>query len=71
MKLSKAQQEVVDKMREGWILHSTTALTKNGEKKQFISRATYRALWNKEVIELEPGFLSICRLTEQYKNEQK
>lgn len=70
MKLSKVQQAVVDRMLEGWILHTTTALTKDNQK-QFISRATYRALWDKGVIELEPGFLSICRLTEQYKNEQK
>ena len=66
-KLTKAQQAVVDKMREGWVLHTTTALTKKGEQKSFISTATYRALWNKDVIELETGFSTICRLTEQYK----
>jgi hypothetical protein len=68
MKLSKAQQAVVGKMREGWELHTTTALTKEGTV-QFISRATYNALWNKYVIELKPGSLSICRLTEQYKTQ--
>ena len=65
MKLSKVQQEVVDKMREGWVLHHPQCL-KRGDEKHWISIATARALDRLGIIERKPGFITIYQLTEKY-----
>lgn len=74
MKLSKAQQEVVDRMREGWTLvyHGKGFWTFRGIDGKRINEwgltGAINALGRKKVIFEEHG---IYRLTEQYKNEQK
>ena len=61
-KLSKAQQDVIDKMRDGWQLGRNTSISYAtpcwiqeggigyGGKTQNVSRSTFRALWNKGLI---------------------
>lgn len=79
MKLSKAQQEVVDKMREGYRLHHSNFtgsiwLRKDGIN-SYITRVTFNALRKKGVVKQQPvdiGRLQAeYRLTEQYKTKQK
>lgn len=60
MKLSKVQQDVLDKMRNGWELGIDTALYEyywmqqgglgKGGKSQNVSKATVRALVNRNLI---------------------
>jgi hypothetical protein len=69
MKLSKAQQEVVDKMREGWECHHPYYL-KRGDEKHWISIATTRVLDRLGIIERKPGFLTIYQLTEKYRSNE-
>lgn len=77
MKLSKAQQEVVDKMRDGWIIRygNFIGLVKEDTKQLWgnIHPATFRALQKHGIVEYYKGEFpfSYYRLTEQYKNEQK
>lgn len=81
MKLSKAQQEVVDKMREGWELcyvpkKNRYYLIKSTGATEFTKGTTYsifRPLLHEGAIEFdysEKGRL-VYRLTEQYKTKQK
>lgn len=55
MKLSKAQQEVVDKMREGYLLHDSLFdggyLKKEGEEVIKINRNTMSALLRKGLLD--------------------
>lgn len=76
MKLSKAQQEVVDKMREGWELHvySTNSLWLCKDGKRDLSHTvwygTFFSLKEKGIIyQIPGGFPHVYRLTEQYKTE--
>ena len=66
MKLSKAQQDVVDKMRDGWLLYSPFLLKKDGER-QWIRYATYQALDQKGVIEKIDKTNNVYQLTEKYR----
>lgn len=73
MKLSKAQQAIVDKMREGWDLKRDRAgsyLIKEGKRIIRLFDITVDALERGNVIEPCPGPIPpyfIYRLTEQYK----
>lgn len=76
MKLSKAQQEVVDKMRDGWELRlSETGRTYliNGLQSINTRQNTFASLRHRMVIEMRSSYMNgwVYRLTEQYKNEQK
>lgn len=77
MKLSKAQQEVVDKMRDGWELFFTSTAfvyMRHPFKKGYldVSYNTFRSLINRAVIHItDKTSPQVYRLTEQYKNEQK
>lgn len=83
MKLSKAQQEVVDKMQEGWELaisegfYATSWIQKNGIGKgcesQDVRLSTAKCLANKCVVEVSGQRypFTYYRLTEQYKNKPK
>lgn len=67
MKLSKAQQEVVDKMREGYVFNGYAFV--KGNDAFLVDKQTLPALMKKEVIEwIGNGSYD---LTEQYKNERK
>lgn len=75
MKLSKAQQEVVDKMREGWELRLREPdfpyLHHGGSIN--VNRSTFKALKYRSIIERCGTYINgyVYRLTEQYKNERK
>lgn len=79
MKLSKAQQEVVDKMREGWDIHYNTNFgscrLRHNLYSAFprINPRVFTCLESKKVIEQYKYSYPtrVYRLTEQYKNEQK
>lgn len=77
MKLSKAQQEVVDKMREGWELkkdgagvylyHETVGIQK-------VRDSTQNALYLMDVISCVPGPeppYANYQLTEKYRSNEK
>lgn len=80
MKLSKAQQEVVDKMREGWVLkrlhykwYLSSVSSINYMK---VSDQTINKLTGLGVIECQEqnairNTADIYRLTEHHKNQQK
>lgn len=78
MKLSKAQQEVVDKMREGAIIYQNSFSGRVWMRKDSlnygINSNTYMALRRNGVIR-SIGWVDMHNeyfgLTEQYKNEQK
>jgi len=84
MKLSKAQQEVVDKMREGWIFKKGNfngccwIINPHDQHLHSItvSKATFKALYTQDVI--HPTFHSksihepdIYQLTEKYRSNDK
>jgi len=68
MKLSKAQQEVVDKMREGWTLYSThIQLEGDPDSYHCITNRLLFKMLRSEVIELESQYPNIYQLTEKYR----
>lgn len=77
MKLSKAQQEVVDKMREGWELKETAVGTWLQHKVLCPTRTvictTQIALFKKGIIYLHATNQSsrIYQLTEKYRNNEE
>jgi hypothetical protein len=72
MKLSKTQQEIVDKMREGWELRLSEShkvyLQKDGYKER-ARQDTFYSLKYRKVVEMGGTYMNgqIYRLTEQYK----
>lgn len=75
-KLSKAQQDLVDKMREGWVLKRDNAgsyLIKDGAIMNLFDR-TVNVLLNLDVIAPVPGPQPpyyIYQLTEKYRSNEK
>lgn len=75
MKLSKAQQAVVDKMREGWkLFHSSDAfiILRHPEQKGYdrVWYSTYYSLKRHGVIGVVAGTTpAVYHLSEQYKTE--
>jgi hypothetical protein len=83
MKLSKAQQEIVDKMREGWALGKSSAWGKNscwiqnggpgkGGETRHISISTLKCLLESGAIEqIEHRYpTAIYQLTEKYRKNE-
>ena len=72
MKLSKEQQKVVDKMRQGWVLYygfSNDWLRKDGRQTFDVWRATTNSLLKRGVIEPIGGsFPAAYELTEKYRS---
>lgn len=68
MKLSKAQQAVVDKMREGWIMYSNY-IQLNGDPECYmpITNRLFFKMIRSGIIEIELQYPSIYQLTQQYK----
>lgn len=75
MKLSKAQQEVVDKMREGYAIfygYTNDWLRKGNSNSTSVWKSTTNSLLKRGIIEPVPGSQPACyRLTEQYKTKNK
>jgi hypothetical protein len=76
MKLSKAQQEVVDKMREGWELKKDNAgyyLWHKTPSVKTIRDCTFHCLLRQEILKLVPGIpppFATYQLTEKYRNNE-
>lgn len=68
--LSKAQQEVVNKMREGWELHPPFMMKKEYQK-HWIRYSTFCALRQKGVVETMSGTNNIYQLTEKYRTNER
>lgn len=75
MKLSEAQQAVVDKMREGYLIRKGVfiGLVKDGHLWGNIQPSTFNYLHENAIVEYFNGQypFTYYQLTEQYKNEQK
>jgi len=71
MKLSKAQQEIVDKMREGWTLYSTHISWKvDPICFKSINIKTLNFLLVNGIIEYKSMYPHIYQLTEKYLNNE-
>lgn len=68
MKLSKAQQAVVDKMREGWTMYSGH-IQLHGDTECYspITNRLFFKMIRSGIIEIKSQYPTIYRLTEQYK----
>lgn len=66
MKLSKAQQTVIDMMREGWRMKTYCILHPGCNFSTGVGKATFRSLIKREIIKFnaQSGYYE---LTEQYK----
>lgn len=72
MKLSKAQQTIIDMMDEGWLLFDRHIKHPECDFTTSVQTVTVKSLLRKNIIEMSAHPLNnVYRLTEQYKNEQK